>query len=123
FLSKYAGITAAISTSRCAAGRATRPDAISVLLLRQVDLGSLRPWVNGVLHVVTPCVVVVDWLAAPPRKKLDSHILLRLLIFPTVYLAYVLIRGSQVGWYPYPFLNPARPGGYRGVVGYAAAIA
>jgi hypothetical protein len=93
------------------------------LLLRHVDLGSLRPWVNGVLHIAMPCVVVVDWLAAPPRKKLDFHILLRLLIFPAVYLAYVLIRGSQVGWYPYPFLNPARPGGYPSVVGYAAGIA
>jgi hypothetical protein len=40
-----------------------------------------------------------------------------------IYLAYVLIRGSQVGWYPYPFLNPARSGGYPSVVGYAAAIA
>jgi FAR-17a/AIG1-like protein len=94
-----------------------------VLLLRNVDLGSLRPWVNFVLHIVMPCVVVVDWLAAPPRKKLDSHILLRLLIFPVVYLAYVLIRGSQVGWYPYPFLDPARPGGYPSVIGYAAGIA
>jgi hypothetical protein len=93
------------------------------LLLRTVDLGSLRPWVNDVLHIVMPCIVVIDWLAAPPGKKLDSHILPRLLIFPAVYLAYVLIRGSEVGWYPYPFLDPARPGGYPSVIGYAAGIA
>ena len=92
-------------------------------LLRTVDLGSLRPWVNNVLHIAMPCVVVIDWLAAPPGKKLDSHILPRLLIFPAGYLADVLIRGSQVGWYPYPFLDPARPGGYPSVVGYAAGIA
>jgi len=93
------------------------------LLLRTVDLGSLRPWVNDVLHIVMPCVVVIDWLAAPPRKKLNSRILPRLLIFPVVYLAYVLIRGSRVGWYPYPFLDPARPGGYPSVIGHAAGIA
>src|ERR1700738_4034478 len=45
------------------------------LLLRTVDLGSLRPWVNWVLHFVMPCVVVIDWLAAPPREKLDFDIL------------------------------------------------
>jgi hypothetical protein len=39
------------------------------LLLRNVDLGSLRPWVNFVLHIVMPCVVVVDWLAAPPARS------------------------------------------------------
>jgi hypothetical protein len=39
------------------------------LLLRTVDLGSLRPWVNDVLHIVTPCVVVIDWLAAPPPQE------------------------------------------------------
>jgi hypothetical protein len=82
---------------------------------------------RGVLRLGEPArvasVAYMDWLAAPPRKKLNSHILPRLLIFPVVYLAYVLIRGSQVGWYPYPFLDPARPGGYPSVIGYAAGIA
>jgi|SRR5450631_837825 hypothetical protein len=93
------------------------------LLLRNVDLGSLRPWVNLVLHSLAPCVVVIDWLATPPSKRLDSRVLMRLTIFPAVYLVYVLVRGSQVGWYPYPFLDPTRPGGYPSVIGYAVGIA
>ncbi len=41
--------------------------------------------------------------------------------FPIVYLIYLLTRGAVVGWYPYPFLNPA-PDGYGRVVVHVIAI-
>jgi len=34
----------------------------------------------------------------------------------------VLARGAIVGWYPYPFLNPANVGGYGGVAAYVIGI-
>jgi hypothetical protein len=37
------------------------------------------------------------------------------LVYPVVYVAYSLIRGRLVGWYPYPFLNPATSG-YTGIL-------
>ena len=43
-------------------------------------------------------------------------------MFPLLYLVYVLIRGSIIGWYPYPFLNPAQAGGYGGVTLYSLGI-
>ncbi len=43
-------------------------------------------------------------------------------IFPLLYLAYTLIRGAIVGFYPYPFLNPAHTEGYFGVALYCVAI-
>ena len=92
-------------------------------LLRNVDLGSLLPWINTLLHYVMPCVLVIDWLLDPPRTALRARHLAIALAFPIVYLIYVLVRGSLVAWYPYPFLNPAHVGGYGGVVAYAAAIA
>lgn len=79
-------------------------------LLRHEDLGSLLPWVNTVLHYVMPVAVVLDWLYQPPRTALSFRQTLLWLIFPLVYLSYVLIRGSIVDWYPYPFLNPANVG-------------
>jgi hypothetical protein len=45
------------------------------------------------------------------------------LAFPSAYLAYVILRGADTGWYPYPFLNPAHVGGYAGVAAYALGIA
>ena len=93
------------------------------LLLRDVDLGALRPWINTLLHHVMPCVVLLDWLLQPPRRRLGGRQLLWALVFPVAYLVYTLVRGSRTGWYPYPFLNPAHVGGYGGVAVYAAGIA
>jgi len=95
---------------------------VFAILLRNVDLGSLLPWINSVLHYIMPCVIVLDWLLQPPRIKLDRKLILQCLIFPAIYLAYVLVRGSHAGWYPYPFLNPSNVGGYSGVAIYAVGI-
>lgn len=96
---------------------------VFAILLRNVDLGDLRPWVNTVLHYLMPCVVVIDWLLLPPKAKLGLKPLLLVLVFPVLYVAYVLLRGSLVSWYPYPFLNPLNVGGYGGVAGYVVGIA
>jgi hypothetical protein len=93
------------------------------LLLRDVDLGALLPWINFVLHYVMPVVVVADWLLSPPLVKLRSKDTLLALVFPSSYLAYVILRGAETAWYPYPFLNPANVGGYSGVAMYSVGIA
>lgn len=84
-------------------------------LLRDVDLGSLLPWINTWLHYVMPVVVVADWLIAPPRHTLSPKLLGVAVLFPLVYLAYSLIRGAIIDWYAYPFINPAN-GGYSTVL-------
>ena len=95
---------------------------VFTLLLRSEDLGALQPWVNFVLHDLMPCVVVLDWLLDPPSTRLGPQDLVQFLAFPAAYLAYSLLRGAQTGWYPYPFLNPTRVGGYGGVAVYAIGI-
>lgn len=95
---------------------------VFAVLLRDVDLGALRPWVNFVLHYVMPVGVVLIWVVAPPASKLASKHLLLALVFPAAYLAYVLVRGASLGWYPYPFLNPANVGGYGIVAIYSLGI-
>lgn len=92
------------------------------ILLRNEDVGALLPWVNFVLHYLMPVVVVLDWLYQPPRTRLAVRQAGLWLIFPVLYLVYTLIRGSIVTWYPYPFLNPARVGGYGGVALYSIGI-
>lgn len=95
---------------------------VFTVLLRGVDLGSLLPWVNVVLHYVMPCAVVIDWLLQPSRVKLGVKQIGFCQVVPALYLVYVLCRGHLTGWYPYPFLNPANVGGYTGVGAYAAGI-
>ena len=85
--------------------------------------GALRPWVNSVLHHVMPVVMVLDWLLWPPRPAVGFRPLRWVLAAGALYLAYTMVRGAMVGWYPYPFLNPANVGGYGGVAVYAAGVA
>jgi hypothetical protein len=92
------------------------------ILLSGEDVGSLLPWVNVVLHYIMPIVVVADWLYQPPMSTLSVRQLGYWLIYPLVYIVYTLIRGAIVGFYPYPFLNPAKVGGYGGVFLYCLAI-
>ncbi len=91
-------------------------------LLRDEDLGSLLPWVNFVLHYLMPVVVVIDWAYDPPKTRLFFAQTWRWLIFPFLYLVYSLVRGAIINFYPYPFFNPAKSGGYGGVALYCIAI-
>ncbi|MEP7064903.1 MAG: Pr6Pr family membrane protein [Gemmatimonadota bacterium] len=92
------------------------------VLLRKADLGALMPWVNSTLHYIMPVVTALDWIIQPPKNRLSLRNAGTWAIFPLAYLAYTLARGAAVGWYPYPFLNPANVGGYGGVALYAIAI-
>ena len=95
---------------------------VFAVLLRNVDLGALLPWVNFVLHYIMPVAVVLDWLVRPPVLRLKAKNILLAMVFPAAYLAYVVLRGTSTGWYPYPFLNPSNVGGYGGVAMYALGI-
>ncbi len=73
------------------------------------------PWDNTVLHYLMPVAIAIDWLMNPPVRRFSYRQALAWLIFPILYLIYSLSRGAIVGWYPYPFLNPAN-GGYEQVL-------
>lgn len=87
------------------------------LLLRglQESLQTTVPWINTVLHYLFPLVIVVDWLLDRTVRGLRTRDGLLFLIYPIAYLAYSLIRGPIVDWYPYPFIDP-RATGYGQVV-------
>ena len=78
---------------------------VFVTLLRSADLGALLPWVNFVLHYLMPIVVLFEWLLNPPKQRFGLRDALLCQIFPVLYLAYTMIRGALIGWYPYPFLT------------------
>jgi hypothetical protein len=84
---------------------------VVIALLQNVDVGLQLGWVDVVLHKLTPVVIVLDWLIDPPFVPIGWRRALTWLAYPLVWLGYTLVRGSIVGWYPYPFLNPAN-GGY-----------
>jgi hypothetical protein len=89
----------------------------------QEELQTVIPWVNTIVHRITPLYLVADWLIAPPRSRIEFPRAFKWLIYPAVYLIYSLIRGPIADWYPYPFLDPDRAGGYLGVTLYCIGIA
>jgi hypothetical protein len=62
-------------------------------------------FLDNMLHVAIPVLYVLYWLFLVTKSKLNWKNGFYWLIFPLIYLIYSLIRGSKVGWYPYPFLN------------------
>lgn len=103
-------------------------------LLRGIELpqGSTLGWSNEILHVWMPLLVVVDWLFAPGRNRLEWRRIGAIVVFPIVWAVYTLVRGPLVTdallgtafWYPYPFLNPnLAPTGYASVAFYVMLIA
>lgn len=104
------------------------------LLLRGIELpqGQTVAWTNEVLHVVAPILLLLDWLVAPGRRRLEFSTVGIIVIYPIVWAAYTMVRGPFVSdaltgatsWYPYPFLNPdTSPNGYLSVAFYILLIA
>jgi FAR-17a/AIG1-like protein len=84
--------------------------------------GTITPWVNAVVHRLMPIVLLLDWLLIPAAFPARWWRPLAWIAFPVAYLAYSLVRGGFIDWYPYPFLDPRGPDGYVGLVGSAGAV-
>ncbi len=104
----------------------------NLLLRGSLEQGATVAWSNEILHLVGPLYLVLDWTFAPGRHRLSWGDAVPALVFPTVWVAYTLIRGpfatnpyvDAAYWYPYPFLNPVTStGGYASVAAYVLGIA
>jgi hypothetical protein len=94
---------------------------VFAVLLSGTDVDTAIPWVDTTLHKIFPIAVIADWLIDSPVARLSLRRSLVWLVYPLVWLVYTLVRGAVVGWYPYPFLNPAN-GGYPSVAVYVMVI-
>lgn len=92
------------------------------LLLAGIDAEFTSvPWDNTVLHYIMPLFVTLDWFIDQSPVHITFKRALVWMIFPIAYVAYNLIRGHFVGWYPYPFFNPTE-NGYISVAMITAGI-
>ncbi|MCD5348296.1 Pr6Pr family membrane protein [Agromyces sp. S2-1-8] len=111
----------------CATAYMTTTLVVYNTLLRDISLDQATtvPWSNEILHVWAPLYLLADWVLAPGRRPVPWRRLWTVALFPLAWAAYTMLRGAIVGWYPYPFLDPAvKPGvGYDGVLVYVVAIA
>ncbi|MEW6436820.1 MAG: Pr6Pr family membrane protein [Pseudomonadota bacterium] len=84
---------------------------VYALLLRSIDHPEgLAKAANDILHIVTPVLVPLFWLAVVRKgalRLLDPFVFAA---FPLLYFVYAMARGAATGHYPYPFLNVAKIG-------------
>ena len=94
-----------------------------LILLAQADGAPApgEPWIEWTMYVVAPAAVALDWVLHAPSVDLPQSAPATWLALPALYLGYVIGRGAVVGWYPYPFLDPAETGGYPGVAIWVSA--
>ena len=123
YLTIWANALVAWSTLTLALGRdrdtrvwrALRLDAVVLILLAGVvhffflrPLLDLHGWdlvADRTLHMVVPAFAVVGWLVLGPRGRASRADLGPFLVIPIGWLAYTLVRGALVSWYPYPFID------------------
>lgn len=63
------------------------------------------PWSDLVLHFFLPAVAIVAWNIGPGRRAARWRLIAFVLVYPVLWGMFTLWRGSQIGWYPYYFLD------------------
>lgn len=59
--------------------------------------------IDELLHTIIPSYVLLYWFFYVKLSSFNSRHLAVWLLYPFIYFAFVLLRGS--GYYPYPFIN------------------
>jgi hypothetical protein len=81
-----------------------------LLLHGTTELSGGSAVANVLLHMVTPTLVPLYWLALSRKGGLIWVQPFWWAVYPVVYLVYALARGAATGKYAYPFLNVAQFG-------------
>ncbi|MBA4198406.1 MAG: hypothetical protein C0459_12720 [Chitinophaga sp.] len=61
--------------------------------------------VDELLHLIIPALFFVYWLAFTKKNFLKWKDAFAWLLYPLIYVIYILIRGNFSGFYPYPFID------------------
>lgn len=86
-----------------------------VALANLLELESWALFGDQLVHTVVPLLTVVGWLLFGPRRRTSAPTAWLSLIFPVAWLAFTVLRGAVVHWYPYPFIDVT-------TLGYAKAL-
>lgn len=81
------------------------------LVLRQ--LWSPQGWqrvADELLHSVVPVFYLLFWVVFVNKNSLSYRDIRGWLLYPLIYLVYILCRGALTGLYPYPFVDAANIG-------------
>ncbi|GAA0228732.1 Pr6Pr family membrane protein [Saccharothrix mutabilis subsp. mutabilis] len=69
------------------------------------ELTGAAAFADFLLHTMSPVLCVIGWLAFGPRGAISTRVIGWSVVFPLAWLAFTLVRGAVIDWYPYPFVN------------------
>ncbi|MDW5290362.1 Pr6Pr family membrane protein [Formosa sp. PL04] len=76
------------------------------IVLRHIwEPTGLQYVVDELLHTIIPLFMFGYWFFNIKKEDLLLKPILNWLIFPSIYLIFIIVRGYLSGYYPYPFLN------------------
>jgi hypothetical protein len=65
----------------------------------------LQKPVDELLHTIVPVLFLLQWIFFVKKNQLQYMAILPWLLYPLIYVIFVLTRGSFSGFYPYPFID------------------
>jgi hypothetical protein len=121
--------TVAMKTSESTNGFFSRPTTLSAVTIYIIVVGivynivlrflwtpqGLQRFVDELLHSFIPVLFLLFWILFVPKQQLQWKHIFIWLVYPLIYLLFILLRGASSGFYPYPFINVSE-------IGYAKAI-
>lgn len=94
------------------------------LLLRHLWQPEGWQWLaDELLHDIMPAVFIVYWCVCVPKAYLGARHVLAWMLYPLVYFGYVLIRGSLLGDYVYPFIDIGSIGVAQALINASGVLA
>lgn len=73
----------------------------------------MQQLVDELLHLVIPVLFLVYWIWFVLKLSFDFSKIFYWMIYPLVYLVWIISRGAVSGFYPYPFVDASKLGYHR----------
>lgn len=70
----------------------------------------LQQVVDELLHSVIPVLFTILWILFVNKRSLHWKLIPSWLIYPILYILFVVVFGEMSGFYPYPFIDVAKLG-------------
>jgi hypothetical protein len=77
----------------------------NTVLIGLYELHGAELVADRLFHMVSPALFVLGWLLFGPRGLVTARTVAVSLLYPLLWLAFTLVRGAIISWYPYPFLQ------------------
>ncbi|MBI5371523.1 MAG: Pr6Pr family membrane protein [Sphingobacteriales bacterium] len=81
-----------------------------VILRHTWQPAGLQLIVDELLHTVMPVLVIIYWYLYENKSSATYRQIPMWLLYPLIYVTYILVRGSFSGFYPYPFVDAGNLG-------------